>query len=43
MSQNEVDIRTQIAPRKEGTTYIDSLSELRINKSVKSLPFRMYH
>lgn len=38
----EVEYREQIAPKKEETARIDTINELRINKSVKSSPFRMY-
>lgn len=41
-AKTEVEYRKQMAPRKEETARIDTPSELRNNKSVKSLPFRMY-
>lgn len=42
MSQNEVEYRKQTAPKKEEIARIDTPNGLKINKSVKSSPFRMY-
>ena len=41
--KQEVEHRKRIAQEKEETAYIITLSELIINKSVKSSSFRMYH
>jgi len=43
MSQKEVEHQKQIALKREETAQINAPNELRINKSVKSSPFRMHH
>lgn len=43
MGISKVEYQKQIALKEEETAQIDAPNELRINKSVKSLPFRMYH